>query len=328
MNLDQTDSPRASTLTRPIPIAEQSWSGDLAPEVSVSCCAYNQESYIRDCLDGFLMQETSFPVEVLIHDDASSDGTANIIRGYEARHPQIIKAIYQTQNQFSLGKWPDRDFNFPRAQGRYIAFCEGDDYWTDPAKLQRQVEFLDAHPDYVMVAENSVWLEVSRGRQRAFSTLPERDLGVLEMLRERQFGTASVLFRNLGSRLRFDRAFGDTILWTRLAKYGKVRYRENVSSVYRRHSGGVTGGDKVAWAKQMVAWNDTLREEHPDIDRLVFVRRNLENFVAAINSLLKDGLRDQALLVAEELASLTDDAPGYGSQLRAFIEAQSKRNDE
>jgi glycosyltransferase involved in cell wall biosynthesis len=137
MNLDQTDSPRASTLTRPIPIAEQSWSGDLAPEVSVSCCAYNQESYIRDCLDGFLMQETSFPVEVLIHDDASSDGTANIIRGYEARHPQIIKAIYQTQNQFSLGKWPDRDFNFPRAQGRYIAFCEGDDYWTDPAKLQR-----------------------------------------------------------------------------------------------------------------------------------------------------------------------------------------------
>lgn len=112
---------------------------DGKPLVSVCCLAYNHAPYIRDCLEGFVMQRTDFPFEVLIHDDASTDGTADIIREYEAKYPEIIKPIYQSENQYSRGV----NVGFKTldlVQGKYIAFCEGDDFWCDPLKLQKQVE--------------------------------------------------------------------------------------------------------------------------------------------------------------------------------------------
>lgn len=118
--------------------------------VSVCCMTYNHVSFIRQCLDGFMMQKCSFNFEVLIHDDASTDGTQNIIREYVTRYPDIIKPIYQKENQYSKGIDPNVKYNFSRAKGKYIALCEGDDYWTDPFKLQKQVDFLESHPDYVM----------------------------------------------------------------------------------------------------------------------------------------------------------------------------------
>lgn len=121
------------------------------PLVSVSCITYNHALYIRQCLDGFVMQKTTFPFEVLIHDDASTDGTAEIIKEYEKKYPYIIKPIYENENQWIKGRRGTRVFNYPRAKGKYIAFCEGDDYWTDPLKLQKQVDFLEAHPDYGLV---------------------------------------------------------------------------------------------------------------------------------------------------------------------------------
>ena len=121
------------------------------PVVSICCITYNHEPYIRDCLEGFVMQQTSFPFEVLIHDDASTDHTADIIREYEAKYPDIIKPIYQTENQYSkkIGSI-NATFNYPRAQGKYIALCEGDDFWNDENKLQIQYDFMEAHPDYSM----------------------------------------------------------------------------------------------------------------------------------------------------------------------------------
>lgn len=119
--------------------------------VSIICNAYNHEKYIGEALDSFLMQETSFPFEVLVHDDASTDGTADIIREYEKKHGDIIKPYYQTENQYSKGI-PIRTFQLPRARGKYIAFCEGDDYWLDPLKLQKQVDALEAHPEVDMCA--------------------------------------------------------------------------------------------------------------------------------------------------------------------------------
>ena len=121
------------------------------PLVSICCAAYNHEPYIRQCLDGFVMQRTTFPFEVLIHDDASTDKTADIIREYEKKYPDIIKPIYQKENQYSKGGKISLRFNIPRAKGKYIAFCEGDDYWIDPLKLQKQVDFLEANPDYGLV---------------------------------------------------------------------------------------------------------------------------------------------------------------------------------
>ena len=120
--------------------------------VSICCITYNQEEYIRDALDGFLSQETDFSYEVLIHDDASTDGTADIIREYARQYPEIIKPILQTENQYAKGLTNvSGTYNFPRAKGRYIAMCEGDDYLTDPHKLQRQTDYMEAHPDCSLV---------------------------------------------------------------------------------------------------------------------------------------------------------------------------------
>ena len=114
--------------------------------VSIICNAYNHEPYIRDALDGFVMQKTDFPFEVLVHDDASTDKTAEIIRQYEEKYPDIIKPVYQTENQYSKKVSIGKTFQFPRAKGKYFAFCEGDDYWTDPLKLQKQVDALEKNP--------------------------------------------------------------------------------------------------------------------------------------------------------------------------------------
>ena len=120
--------------------------------VSISCITYNHVQYISQCLDGFLMQKTSFPFEVLIHDDCSTDGTVEIIKEYEEKYPDIIKPIYEEENQYQQGK-PSGSavWNFPRARGKYIAICEGDDFWIDQFKLQKQVDILESNPDVTFV---------------------------------------------------------------------------------------------------------------------------------------------------------------------------------
>ena len=122
------------------------------PLVSILCDTFNHEKYISQALDGFIMQQTSFPFEIIVHDDASTDNTAQIIREYELKYPDLFVPIYQTENQFSkpeVNIWTD--ITFPKARGKYIALCEGDDYWTDPLKLQKQVDFLEENPEYGMV---------------------------------------------------------------------------------------------------------------------------------------------------------------------------------
>lgn len=121
------------------------------PLVSIDCITYNHESFICDALEGFLMQKTNFRFEILVHDDASTDQTANVIRKYEKKYPDIIKPIYQKENQYSKGVEIQTQIQFPRARGEYIAICEGDDYWTDPLKLQKQVDFLEDNPEYGLV---------------------------------------------------------------------------------------------------------------------------------------------------------------------------------
>ncbi len=115
--------------------------------VSICCITYNHENYIADAIESFLMQETTFKYEILIHDDASTDKTADIIRDYEKLYPDLIKPIYQKENQYSKGVRRIGLFNLKRSSGKYIAICEGDDYWTDSKKLQKQFEYMENHPD-------------------------------------------------------------------------------------------------------------------------------------------------------------------------------------
>lgn len=118
--------------------------------VSVICLTYNHENYIRDTLNGFLMQKTNFRFEVLVNEDASTDSTAKILKEYEEKYPQIIKPIYHDVNEYSQGI--DIFGNVAKlAKGKYIAICEGDDYWIDENKLQMQVDFLEGNPEYGLV---------------------------------------------------------------------------------------------------------------------------------------------------------------------------------
>ena len=115
--------------------------------VSICCLTYNHEKYIRKALEGFVNQKTNFKFEVLIHDDASTDGTADIIREYEAKYPEIIKPIYQIENQYSKKVRISFTYQYPRVKGKYVAWCEGDDFWCSDTKLQEQVDIMEENPN-------------------------------------------------------------------------------------------------------------------------------------------------------------------------------------
>ena len=115
--------------------------------VTIQCCTYNQENYIRECLEGFIKQKTTFRFEVVVHDDASTDGTPGIIREFERLYPDIIKPIYETENQYSKQDGSIYRIVNEQTHGKYIAICEGDDYWIDPIKIQKQVDFMESHPE-------------------------------------------------------------------------------------------------------------------------------------------------------------------------------------
>lgn len=124
---------------------------EIKPFVSILCTTYNHENFIAETLNGFLIQKTTFPFEIIVHDDASTDNTASIISEFAAKYPLIIKPILQRENQYSnkeVNIWSD--FTFPAAQGKYMALCEGDDYWIDELKLQKQVDFLENNSEYVI----------------------------------------------------------------------------------------------------------------------------------------------------------------------------------
>ena len=116
--------------------------------VSIRCVTYNQEKYISQALDSFLMQKTNFPFEIVVHDDASTDKTIEIIKEYEKKFPDIVKPIYETENQYSKKDNSLDLIILSHLKGKYTAYCEGDDFWTNKNKLQKQVDFLEQNLDY------------------------------------------------------------------------------------------------------------------------------------------------------------------------------------
>lgn len=140
--------------------------------VSVIIVAYNHEKYIREAIEGVLNQTTTFRYELIVHDDASTDHTPEIIREYEKKYPDIIKTIFEEENQFQYGKLGDLFFD-SRIQGKYLALCDGDDYWTDKEKLQKQVHFLETHDEYSMCIHNAEKLDCMTGERKILDTFPE-----------------------------------------------------------------------------------------------------------------------------------------------------------
>ena len=225
------------------------------PLVSICCITYNHVKYIRDALEGFMMQKTDFPFEVLIHDDASTDGTADIIREYEQKYPDIIKPIYQTENQYSKGVEIFSTYNYPRAQGKYIALCEGDDFWTDKSKLQFQVDFMESHQEYSLCFHGAV----TKGEEDIedngfFNHIEERDYDGIELLKTTTIPTASALFRTRYAKqipINKDYWCGDIIVWLTMSQYGRIRAFKQKMSVYRQLS---TGAVATLYCKMDNAW--------------------------------------------------------------------------
>lgn len=205
--------------------------------VSIVCNAYNHEKYIAQTLEGFIMQVTDFPFEILVHDDASTDNTANIIREYEEKYPHLIKPVYQTENQYSKKLSVSREFQYPRVQGKYIAFCEGDDYWTDSAKLQKQVDALEKHPEADMCAhrvaamrDGTVVRQYPQDTDAHF-TAEQVILGGGEFV-----ATNTLMFRTslLGSQYDYIRYFSlDYVMQISGSLRGGMIYLGDCMSVYR-----------------------------------------------------------------------------------------------
>lgn len=219
--------------------------------VSIKCLAYNHEKFIRETLEGFVMQKTNFRFEAIVHDDASTDGTAAIIREYAEKYPDIIRPIYETENQYSKKDGSLSRIMHEACNGKYIAMCEGDDYWTDSYKLQKQVDFLEANQDYVMCSHfwdeyQQETSEISRCRNVKSKTYTLRNLIDEEWL----YQPLTVVYR--ASILQIEEEYKvmrDTVLFYRLLKHGKGFCFPDTMGVYRLHSGGVWTGksDEVRW---------------------------------------------------------------------------------
>ena len=219
------------------------WEGEIdKPLVSICCITYNHEFYIEDTLEGFLKQEIDFPFEILIHDDASTDNTADIIRKYVEKYPKLIKPIFQKENQYSKGCLISPRFLFPISKGKYIALCEGDDYWTDKGKLQKQVSFLEGNSDYAITYADCQPFDEMGAVDIDFGGA-RRDLESIELKKATPIFTLTTCFRNVIKDIPQDlmaARFGDLVMWSLLGQYGKGKYLPDIApSAYRVHGGGV-----------------------------------------------------------------------------------------
>ncbi len=234
-------------------------------KVSVLCMAYNHEAYLRDALEGFVSQKTDFAYEVLVNDDCSTDSTAAVLREYAERYPEIIRPFYQKENLYQKHISIYDAVFYPNARGEYVALCEGDDYWTDPEKLQRQVDFLDAHPEYSGCAHNSIghYTKEERPDEILFPETGDRDIPFGELIRgmSHAFHTSSIIarreiaerppdFRNVALQYGFtDYPFA---IW--LSMNGKLRFLDRPMSVYRIAS------NPASWSSNLSRHYDRLKE--------------------------------------------------------------------
>ena len=226
-----------------------------APEckVSVLCATFNHEDYLRQTLDSFVAQKTDFPFEVLVNDDASTDHTAEILREYADRYPDIIRPFYQDENLYSRRMNVYDLVFFPAARGKYIALCEGDDYWNDPEKLQRQADWLDIHPEYSACVHNSIGKFSDQPDRVLFAQDGDRDIPFEQVINgmSHAYHTSSILarrefilnppdYRNVAYEKGY---FTDYAIGVRLCLEGKVRFLDRCMSVYR------IGSNPSAWSK-------------------------------------------------------------------------------
>ena len=273
---------------------------NIKPLVAIHCFVYNHEPYLRDCFEGFVMQQTNFPFVAIVHDDASTDGSAAIIREYEEKYPHIFKPIYETENQYSkrdgsLDRIMDEAIDATGA--KYVAMCEGDDYWTDPLKLQKQVDFMEANLEYVLCCHrykiynqnDGMWdkdyvhqlFEISPNgfsfsNQENFKVWITKTLTLL---------IRQDAWRKMPSKKGF-KYWRDVHMNYYLLKQGKGFCMPLEGSVYRRHQGGIFSALQQTQQRRigMKIWYELLKYNQDDEMLVTFYKNQHNNYRDYIRS--------------------------------------------
>lgn len=282
------------------------------PLVSIKCTVYNHEPFLRDCLNGFVMQKTNFKFEAVVHDDASTDGSAAIIKEFAEKYPDIIKPIFEQENQFSKGKGLLRQIMYNACRGTYIAECEGDDYWIDENKLQKQVDFMEAHKDVSLV--------FSRCHVLSNGSFIDDDYPLFRNINDCFFTpdqiyskwtipTASMLYRRTLFTLYADERIycGDIVISLSLAGRGLVYGMSDYMTVYRLNDAGLTisrtNNPSLMWHR-FIEHVSFLRETFPMVSTRLYDKKEIHyrvNYFRTENKKWKE--RDwENLLIAFRLS--------------------------
>ena len=273
---------------------------DRRPLVAIHCFVYNHEPYLRDCLEGFVMQQTNFTFVAIVHDDASTDGSAAIIREYEEKYPHIFKPIYETENQYSKRDGSiDRIMNeaIEATGAKYVAMCEGDDYWTDPLKLQKQVDFMEANPEYVLCCHRYKIYNQNDGTwdkdyvHQLFEISPNGfSFSNQENFKVWITKTLTLLIRQdalrkMPSKKGF-KYWRDVHMNYYLLKQGKGFCMPLEGSVYRRHQGGIFSASQLTQQRRigMKIWYELLKYNQDDEILVTFYKNQHNNYRDYIRS--------------------------------------------
>lgn len=235
-----------------------------APLVSIVCVTYNHEATVAETIDSFLMQETDFAIEVLIGEDCSTDRTREICAAYAEKHPQRVRVIISAEN---VGPQANYIRTLKEVRGRYIAYCEGDDYWTDPRKLQKQVDLMESDPDCALCFHKAV--ELKNGERREFApAVPRPRFSIDDLFLENFLRSCTVLYRNV---LRgdypdwfYDLEIGDWAFHILHAQHGYVAYMDESMACYRVHTRGTWGsGGAVVNLEKMIRFCELMLRAFP-----------------------------------------------------------------
>jgi len=301
------------------------------PLVSIRCITYNQEDYIAMALDGFLMQETEYPFEILVHDDASTDKTADIIREYETKFPNIIRPIYEVENQYSKHDGSLRRIINSHIRGEYVLLCEGDDYWTDSHKLQMQVEYMISHPECTLCFHAVNYLLEKRIVKNDRISEYECDIPTEKIILGGGFycATPSLCLKKEDllcfPRFRQIADVGDYPLQIMLATIGSVHYFPNICGVYRVNAKGSWTSSQSSVDVQVKHWNNQIEwlSEYNDYSNYEYTDAVFSKIIYCYCSLYRIQNTDVCLKMAfksvKRIDSYTDKIKNILGIIRCFI---------
>lgn len=290
------------------------------PKVSVCMIAYNHEPYIRQAIESILSQDVDFPIELVIGDDCSPDGTAAVCEEFARRDPRV-RLLARERN---LGVMSNFTRTLLACSGEYVAVCEGDDYWTDPQKLRKQVQFLDTHPDHAGTTHQSVVI-IDNVAVRSFKENVPPTLSTIDLIGGRLFHTASVMFRrpvlDLFSQsplvLSCDRLLNFCISFV-----GKLHYSDECMCAYRLHGGGMSSNATVEQMKLDLNCIDYLKQVQPSFPKYRYL-----SYVYATIGLCKAARLEQKLYYLSQsfifsFANFPHNLVFIGSRLARVVQAR------